>query len=72
MFATMMIPHHRQAIQMSDMIPAKDGTDAAVTDLARQIKDAQAARDHPDERLAGRLGRQPEPLPGQEWTTAAG
>jgi len=42
MFATMMIPHHQQAIEMSDMILAKDGIDPAVTELARQIKDAQA------------------------------
>jgi uncharacterized protein (DUF305 family) len=41
MFASMMIPHHQQAIEMSDMILAKDGIDAAVTDLAKQIKDAQ-------------------------------
>ena len=41
-FATMMIPHHQQAIEMSDMILAKDGIDPAVTELARQIKDAQA------------------------------
>lgn len=41
-FASMMIPHHQQAIEMSDMILAKDGIDAPVTDLAQQIKDAQA------------------------------
>jgi uncharacterized protein (DUF305 family) len=42
MFASMMIPHHQQAIEMSDMVLAKDGIDAAVIDLAQQIKDAQA------------------------------
>lgn len=42
MFATMMIPHHQQAIEMSDMLLAKDGVDAEVTQLGRQIKDAQA------------------------------
>jgi uncharacterized protein (DUF305 family) len=41
MFATMMIPHHAQAIEMSDMILAKSGIDQAVLDLAQQIKDAQ-------------------------------
>ena len=41
-FASGMIPHHRQAIEMSNMILTKDGIDPAVTDLARQIKDAQA------------------------------
>jgi uncharacterized protein (DUF305 family) len=42
MFASMMIPHHQQAIEMSDMALTKDGIDASVTDLAQQIKDAQA------------------------------
>lgn len=42
MFAMMMIPHHEQAIEMSDMILAKTGVDQAVLDLAQQIKDAQA------------------------------
>lgn len=42
MFASMMIPHHQQAIEMSDMILAKDSIDPKVTALARQIKIAQA------------------------------
>ena len=42
MFAQMMIPHHEQAIEMSDVILAKDGIDQRVTELAQQIKDAQA------------------------------
>lgn len=41
MFAQMMIPHHAQAIEMSDMIMAKDDVDQEVLDLAAQIKDAQ-------------------------------
>lgn len=40
-FTTMMIPHHEQAIEMSDMILAKDGIDPRVTELAQQVKDAQ-------------------------------
>jgi uncharacterized protein (DUF305 family) len=42
-FASMMIPHHEQAVEMSDLILAKGGIDAAVTDLAQQIKDPQGA-----------------------------
>jgi len=42
MFAQGMIPHHAQAIEMSNMLLAKDGVDPAVTDLASDIKDAQA------------------------------
>lgn len=41
MFTMMMIPHHQQAIEMSDMILAKNGVDQEVLDLAEQIKDAQ-------------------------------
>lgn len=41
MFAQMMIPHHSQAIEMSDMILAKDNIPAEVSALAEQIKAAQ-------------------------------
>lgn len=41
MFAQMMIPHHEQAIEMSDSLLEKDGVDEQVADLAQQIKDAQ-------------------------------
>jgi uncharacterized protein (DUF305 family) len=41
MFAHMMIPHHQQAVEMSDMIVAKQGIDPRVVELAKQIKAAQ-------------------------------
>ena len=41
MFAQMMIPHHQQAVEMSDMMLAKDAISPEVIDLATQIKDAQ-------------------------------
>lgn len=40
-FARDMIPHHEQAIVMSDIILAKQGIDPRVTELAEQIKAAQ-------------------------------
>lgn len=40
-FATMMIPHHQQAIEMSDMLLAKDGADPKVAQLAKDVKEAQ-------------------------------
>lgn len=40
-FAHMMIPHHQQAVEMSDIILAKQGIDPRVVDLAKQIKAAQ-------------------------------
>ncbi|SDI71939.1 Uncharacterized conserved protein, DUF305 family [Arthrobacter subterraneus] len=42
MFAQMMIPHHQQAVEMSDMVLAKEGINPEVMDLATRIKDAQA------------------------------
>lgn len=40
-FAMGMIPHHEQAVEMADMILAKDGIDQKVIDLATRIKAAQ-------------------------------
>lgn len=40
-FTMMMIPHHEQAVEMADMILAKDGIDKRVIALAEQIKAAQ-------------------------------
>ena len=41
-FAESMIPHHQQAIEMSDIMLAKQGIDPRVIDLATKIKAAQA------------------------------
>lgn len=40
-FAAGMVPHHEQAIVMSDIILGKQGIDARVVELANQIKAAQ-------------------------------
>lgn len=42
MFARMMIPHHAQAVEMSDIILAKKDIPANVSALATRIKEAQA------------------------------
>jgi uncharacterized protein (DUF305 family) len=42
MFAEMMIPHHQQAVDMSDLALATS-KNAKVLDLAKRIKDAQSA-----------------------------
>ncbi|GAA3287748.1 DUF305 domain-containing protein [Arthrobacter citreus] len=41
MFAQMMIPHHEQAVEMSEIMLAKDGLDPAIIQLAEDIKAAQ-------------------------------
>jgi uncharacterized protein (DUF305 family) len=55
-FAQMMKPHHEQAVEMADMILAKDGISTDVTGLATQIKEAQG----------------PEISQLEEWITAWG
>ncbi|WP_144805231.1 DUF305 domain-containing protein [Curtobacterium sp. BH-2-1-1] len=43
MFAQMMLPHHKQAVEMSDMLLAKgSGVDSDVAALAKQIKAEQS------------------------------
>jgi uncharacterized protein (DUF305 family) len=42
MFSQMMIPHHEQAVEMSDIALARDDTSPQVRALATQIKAAQA------------------------------
>jgi uncharacterized protein (DUF305 family) len=42
MFTQGMIPHHAQAVEMSDMMLNKQGMDARITALATKIKAAQA------------------------------
>jgi uncharacterized protein (DUF305 family) len=58
MFAQMMIPHHEQAVEMSEMVLAKPGVDPRVGDLAQQIKAAQAPE---VARLKGWLGEWGQP-----------
>ena len=41
MFAQMMIPHHQQAVEMSEMLLAKEGIPAQVVEFAQRVIDAQ-------------------------------
>ena len=41
MFVTMMIPHHEQAIEMAEIVLAKDGVDPRVVAIAERIRAAQ-------------------------------
>lgn len=40
-FAMMMIPHHQQAVEMSEIILGKSEVDQRVSEIAQQIKDTQ-------------------------------
>jgi uncharacterized protein (DUF305 family) len=42
MFAQMMIPHHEQAIEMADVVLAKPDADPQITELANEVRAAQA------------------------------
>jgi len=59
-FATDMIPHHRQAVAMSEMAP-KQAADARVKTLAAKIKGAQAPE---IARMSGWLTGWGAPVPG--------
>ncbi|KQO03831.1 hypothetical protein ASF21_06260 [Arthrobacter sp. Leaf234] len=63
LFAQMMIPHHRQAVEMSGMILAKDGLEPQVTGLATTIRNAQ---DPEIETMTGWLGAWGEPLESED------
>ena len=58
MFAQAMIPHHAQAVEMSDIILKKQGIDARITALATKIKAAQAPE---IDKMTGWLGDWDEP-----------
>ncbi|MCV7289057.1 DUF305 domain-containing protein [Mycolicibacterium wolinskyi] len=61
MFAQHMIPHHQQAVEMSDMLLAKQGIDPRVTDLATQIKGAQGPEIEQMQRWLDQWGNPPMP-----------
>ncbi|MCW2134058.1 DUF305 domain-containing protein [Arthrobacter sp. VKM Ac-2550] len=59
MFAQMMIPHHEQAVEMSDIILTKDGLDPQIVRLAEGIKAAQGPE---IEKMTGWLQAWGEPM----------
>ena len=60
MFATMMIPHHAQAVEMSRLLLDKDGVDPDVMALAEQIAAAQGPE---IEQMRGWLAGWGSPVP---------
>lgn len=59
-FAQEMIPHHAQAIEMSNVLLAKEGIDPRVRELAGQIKAAQSPE---IEQMSAWLGSWGQPMP---------
>jgi uncharacterized protein (DUF305 family) len=72
MFAQGMIPHHQQAVAMSDMILAKDDIDPKVTDLATQIKAAQAPEIAQMSGWLAGWGENPSPSMGMDHDMGGG
>ena len=72
MFAQMMIPHHQQAIEMSDIILTKDGINAQVADLATQIKAAQGPEITTMSGWLAGWGQDPSPSMGMDYDTGGG
>jgi uncharacterized protein (DUF305 family) len=61
MFAHHMIPHHEQAIVMSDIVLGKQGIDPRVTQLANQIKAAQGPEIEQMQQWLTKWGNPPMP-----------
>jgi uncharacterized protein (DUF305 family) len=61
MFAQQMIPHHQQAVEMSDVVLARKGVDPRVTDLATAIKAAQGPEITEMQGWLGQWGDPPMP-----------
>lgn len=62
-FATDMIAHHAQAVEMSDILLGKGGVDQAVVELAEAIKAAQSPE---IEQMRGWLAGWGEPVPAHD------
>lgn len=72
MFAQMMIPHHQQAIEMSDILLAKDGIDPKITDLAQQIKAEQGPEIAQMSGWLAGWGQNPSPSMGMDHDMGGG
>ena len=66
MFAQMMIPHHQQAVDMSETLLAKDDIPADVQDFAQKVIDAQGPE---IERMNQMLQTWEAPMPGEDSTS---
>lgn len=64
MFAQHMIPHHQQAVEMSDIVLSEQGVDPRVTDLATRIKAAQGPEITQMQDWLGQWGNPPMPPMG--------
>jgi uncharacterized protein (DUF305 family) len=69
MFAMHMIPHHQQAIEMSDIVLGKQGIDPRVTELANQIKAAQGPE---IDKMQGWLNQWGMPMPSGSMPMRSG
>jgi uncharacterized protein (DUF305 family) len=71
-FAQNMVPHHQQAIQMSDEILAKQGIDPRVVTLANQIKSAQGPEIQQMQTWLGQWGAATSSMPGHDMGSMPG
>lgn len=72
MFAQMMMPHHQQAIEMSDIVLAKDGIPDDVTRLAEEIKNAQGPEIQQLTEWLAQWGEPAEAQDGHDMSTMDG
>jgi uncharacterized protein (DUF305 family) len=71
-FAQNMVPHHQQAIEMSDVILAKPGIDPRVVTLADQIKSAQGPEIQQMQAWLGQWGVSTQSMPGHDMGSMPG
>ena len=69
-FAQGMIPHHQQAIEMSDMLLGKQGIDPEVISLADEIKNAQGPEIEQMQGWLQEWGASSSPAPAPATSTA--
>ncbi|MCH1882856.1 DUF305 domain-containing protein [Agrococcus sp. ARC_14] len=72
MFAQMMTPHHQQAVEMSEMLLAKDDIPTEVADFAQQVIDAQGPEIERMNAMLEAWGEEPGDMEGMDHGSGMG
>ena len=72
MFAQMMTPHHQQAVEMSEMLLAKEDIPTEVADFAQQVIDAQGPEIERMNAMLEAWGEEPGDMGGMDHGSGMG
>ena len=72
MFAQMMTPHHQQAVEMSEMLLAKEDIPTEVADFAQQVIDAQGPEIDRMNAMLEAWGEEPGDMEGMDHGSGLG